>query len=150
MKLYKRLKPLNPAHCAVHRCPFEDWPNRAWPIQPISWFLPKRWGWPCPVRSALKRTPVQDFNSFSPHKHHISKNWRPILPCYYSGLLHSVLLQKLLLRLFKATVSRPSGSKYIPIAVCITTYQIFRTNYSYANYSPIVYYRYIRLKCIVL
>ena len=28
-------------------------------------FLPKRVEWPCPVRSALKRTPVQDFNSFS-------------------------------------------------------------------------------------
>ena len=27
--------------------------------------LPKRVGWPCLVRSALKRTPVQDFNSFS-------------------------------------------------------------------------------------
>ena len=27
--------------------------------------LPKRMGWPSPVRSALKRTPVQDFNSFS-------------------------------------------------------------------------------------
>ena len=47
----------------LHGCPFEGWPNRAWPIQPISWFLPKRVGWPCPVRSALERTPVQDFNS---------------------------------------------------------------------------------------
>ena len=28
-------------------------------------FLPKWVGWLCPVRSALKRTPVQDFNSFS-------------------------------------------------------------------------------------
>ena len=28
-------------------------------------FLPKRVGWPCPVRSAFKRTPVQDFNSYS-------------------------------------------------------------------------------------
>ena len=27
--------------------------------------LPKRVGWPCLVRSALKRTPVQGFNSFS-------------------------------------------------------------------------------------
>ena len=26
---------------------------------------PKRVGWTCPVRAALKRTPVQDFNSFS-------------------------------------------------------------------------------------
>ena len=49
----------------LHRCPFEGWPNWAWPIQPISWFLPKRMGWLCPVRSALKRKPVQDFNSFS-------------------------------------------------------------------------------------
>ena len=49
----------------LHGLPFEGWPNMAWPIQPISQFLPKRVGWPCPVRSALKRTPVQDFNSFS-------------------------------------------------------------------------------------
>ena len=27
--------------------------------------LPKRVGWLCPVRSALKRTPVEDLNSFS-------------------------------------------------------------------------------------
>ena len=46
----------------LHGCPFEGWPNRAWPFKP---FLPKWVGWPCPVRSALKRTPVQDFNSFS-------------------------------------------------------------------------------------
>ena len=46
----------------LHGCPFEGWPNRARPFKP---FLPKRVGWPCPVRSALKRTPVQDFNSFS-------------------------------------------------------------------------------------
>ena len=32
--------------------------NRAWPIQTISRFLPRRVGWPCPVRFALKRTPV--------------------------------------------------------------------------------------------
>ena len=43
----------------------EGWPNRAWPIQPINRSLPKRVGWPCPVRSALKRIPVQDFNSLS-------------------------------------------------------------------------------------
>ena len=46
-------------------CPFEGWLNRTWPIQPISQFLPKSVGWPCPVRSALKRTPLQDFNYFS-------------------------------------------------------------------------------------
>ena len=49
----------------LHGCPFEGWPNRAWSIQPISQFLTKRVGWPCPVRSALKKTPVQGFNSFS-------------------------------------------------------------------------------------
>ena len=31
----------------------------------IGRFLPKRVGWPCHVRSALKRMPVQDFNRFS-------------------------------------------------------------------------------------
>ena len=49
----------------LHGCPFEGWPNRTWPIQPISQFLPKRVGWPCPVSSAFKRTPVKDFNHFS-------------------------------------------------------------------------------------
>ena len=38
--------------------------NRAQPIQPISQLLPKRVGWPRPVRPALKRTLAQDFNSF--------------------------------------------------------------------------------------
>ena len=31
----------------------------------FSQFPPKRGGWLCPVRSALNKTPVQDFNSFS-------------------------------------------------------------------------------------
>ena len=77
----------------LHGCPFEGWPNRAWPIQPISRFLPKRVGWPCPVRSALKRTPVQDFNSFS-IRYIISTTYQKIgdLFCsdYNSGLSHSV------------------------------------------------------------
>ena len=46
----------------LHGCPFEGRPNRVWPSKP---FLPKWVGWPCPVRSAPKRTPVQDFNSLS-------------------------------------------------------------------------------------
>ena len=41
----------------MHGCPFDGTAIQA--------HLPKRVGWPCPVRSALKRTPVQDFNSFS-------------------------------------------------------------------------------------
>ena len=39
-------------------CSYEGWLNRAWLIQTISWYLPRRVGWPCPVRFALKRTPV--------------------------------------------------------------------------------------------
>ena len=77
----------------LHGCPLEGWPNRAWPW-PSKPYLPKRVGWPCPVRSSHIRTPVQDFNSFSiillHYQHHISKNWRPILPCYISRLSHSV------------------------------------------------------------
>ena len=46
----------------LHGRPFEGWRNRAWPSKPI---LPKWVGWLCPVMSALKRTPLQDFNSFS-------------------------------------------------------------------------------------
>ena len=48
----------------LHGCPIEGWPNRTWPIQPISRFLPKRVGWPCPVRSALKRTPCRNLIIF--------------------------------------------------------------------------------------
>ena len=46
----------------LHGHPFEGWPNRARPSHPFWQLLV---GWPCPVRSALKRTPVQDFNSSS-------------------------------------------------------------------------------------
>ena len=46
----------------LHGCPFEGWPNRTQPSKP---FLPKRVGWPCPVSSAFKRTPLQDSNFFS-------------------------------------------------------------------------------------
>ena len=45
---------------------------------------------PGSVRSALKRTPLQDFDFFSKdvllhYKDNISKNWWPILPCSYLG-----------------------------------------------------------------
>ena len=39
--------------------------NRAWPSHPFWQKLADWLNWPCPVRSALKRTPVQDFDSFS-------------------------------------------------------------------------------------
>ena len=54
-------------------------------------------GWPCPVRSALlKRTPVQDFYSFSIMFYHIiSTTYKKIgnLFCsvHISGLSHSVI-----------------------------------------------------------
>ena len=72
----------------LHGHAFVGWPNRAQPSHP---FLQKLADWLnclCPVRSALKRTPVQDFDSFSImlyyiYWYHISKKWRPILPCSY-------------------------------------------------------------------
>ena len=42
--------------------PFEGWPTRARPTHP---FLQLLVGLPCPVKSALKRTLLQCFNSFS-------------------------------------------------------------------------------------
>ena len=49
----------------LHGCPFEGWPNRARPSHTF-WQKSADWlNWLCPVRSALKRTPMQDFNSFS-------------------------------------------------------------------------------------
>ena len=57
--------------------------------------LPKRVGWPCPVRSALKRTPVQDFNYFSIMFYYIiSTTYKKLgdlfCPIHISGLSHSV------------------------------------------------------------
>ena len=54
----KRIKILNGR-------PFEGWSNRAWPSHPF-WQKSADWlNWPCPVGSAIKRIPLQDFNSFS-------------------------------------------------------------------------------------
>ena len=51
----------------LYGCPFEGWTNRAWPSHPfwaeIGWLA--KMAMPCPVKSALKRKPVQDFDSFS-------------------------------------------------------------------------------------
>ena len=67
----------------LHWHPFEGWPTRARPTHPFWQLLLGR---PCPVMSAVEWTPLQGFNSFSILLHyynHISKNWRPILPCSY-------------------------------------------------------------------
>ena len=76
----------------LHRCPFKGWPNRARPSHP---FWQKGLEWPCPVRSALKRTPVQDFNSFSIIFYCIiSTTYQKIgdlfCPVHISGFSHSV------------------------------------------------------------
>ena len=67
--------------------------NRA---RPSHLFWQKGLGWPCPVRSALKRTPVQDINSFSIMFYYIiSPTYQKIgdlfCPVHISGLSHSVL-----------------------------------------------------------
>ena len=73
----------------LHGCLFEGRPNRARSSHPF-WKKFSDWlNWPCPVRSTLKRTLVQDVNSFSImfyyiiSMYYISKNWRPFLPCSY-------------------------------------------------------------------
>ena len=44
----------------------------------------KRVGWPCPVRSAFKRTPVQDLNYFSIMLYYIiSTNYQKIGDLFY-------------------------------------------------------------------
>ena len=58
-------------------------------------FLADGLGWLCPVRSALKRTPVQDFKSFPKMLHYIiSTKYQKIgdlfCPVYISRLSHSV------------------------------------------------------------
>ena len=77
----------------LHGCPFEGWPNRARPSHPFWQLLG---GWPCPVSSALKRTPVQDFNSFSMMFYYIiTTTYQKIgdlfCPVPISGLSHSVI-----------------------------------------------------------
>ena len=52
-------------------------------------------GWPCPVRAALKRTPVQDINSFSIMFYYIiSPTYQKIgdlfCPAHISGLSNNV------------------------------------------------------------
>ena len=74
----------------LHGCPFEGWPNRAWPFHS---FWQKGLGWPCPVRSALKNTHMQGFNYFS-IMFNIHNTYQKIrdLFClvHIYGLLHSV------------------------------------------------------------
>ena len=85
----------------LYGCPFEGWPNRAWPSHPFWQLLVE---WPCPVRSALKRTPVQDFNSFSIMFYNIiSTTYQKIgdlfCPANISGLSHSVSKRKMMMML---------------------------------------------------
>ena len=62
--------------------------------------LPKRVEWLCPVRSALKRMPVQDLNHFSMMFYYIfSTTYQKIgdlvCPAHISGLSHSVSPDKI-------------------------------------------------------
>ena len=65
-------------------------------MQPSHPFWQKGLEWPCPVRSALKRTPVQDFNYFSIILYCIiSTTYQKIgglfCPVHISGFSHSVV-----------------------------------------------------------
>ena len=78
------------------------WKNNLNPARVSFWraglshlFWQKGLGWLCPVRPALKRMPVQDFNPFSIMFFHIiSTTYQRIgdlfWPVYISGLSHSV------------------------------------------------------------
>lgn len=61
----------------------------------ITPFLADGLGWPCPVRSALKRTPMQDFYHFPMIFYYISSTTYQKIgdlfcPVHISGLSHSV------------------------------------------------------------
>ena len=78
----------------LHGCPFEGWPTRARPFRP---FWQKGLGWPCPITQfSPQKDTCAGFCVFF-HKvlldyyHKTSKNWRPILPSYISGLSHSAV-----------------------------------------------------------
>ena len=78
-----------------HGCPFEGLANGA---RPSHLFWQKSTdcpNLPCPVRSALKRTHMQDFNSFSIMFNYLictkyKKFGDLFYPVYISGLSHSV------------------------------------------------------------
>ena len=54
------------------------------PGMAIQAHLPKRVGWPCPVRSALKRTPMQDFDSFPIMFYYIISTTYQIIGAYFA------------------------------------------------------------------
>ena len=79
----------------LHERCFVGWPNGSRPSHPF-WQKSADWlNWPCTIRSALNRTPVQDFNSSSIIFYYIiSTTYQKIgdLFCsvHISGLSHSV------------------------------------------------------------
>ena len=73
-------------------------------------FLADGLGWPSPVRSALKRTPVQDFISFLIMLYNIiSTTYQKIgdlfCPVHISGLSHSVKRVQLNDKTFQALIN---------------------------------------------
>ena len=75
--------------------PFEGWLNRARPSHPF-WQKSTDWlNWLCPIRSVLKGTPVQNFNSFSIMFYYVIRTTYQKIgdlfcPVHISGLSHSV------------------------------------------------------------
>ena len=99
----------------LHGCPFEGWPNRIIPP-----FLTDVLGWPCPVRSALKRTPTQDFNSFSIMFCYIIKG--QIKPKADWRTIDSPKKRTNEFGFFAMTVR-----KYLKLEVSISSFKYFRT-----------------------
>ena len=58
-------------------------------------FCQKRMEWPCLQKDAHAGFQLFFHNVLLYSQHHISKNWRPILLFYFSGLSHSVLCNEL-------------------------------------------------------
>ena len=93
----------------------------AWPIHPISWFLPQRVGWPCLDRSALKRTPMLDFNSFSIMFYYIiSTTYEKIGDLFCPVIFldfRTVCVRMFLQKYFNPFVSSGYGSKH-NLSIC--------------------------------
>ena len=99
----------------LHGCPFEGWPNQQGTAIPP--FLADGLGWLCPVKSALKRTLMQDLNSFSIMIYYIiSTPYQKIgdlfCPVHISWLSHSVDTSYLTDSYIAFTLKLESGQKF--------------------------------------
>ena len=72
----------------LHWFPFESWPKRARPFHPFGQKLAYCLNCLYPVESALKRTPVHNFNCFSIMFYYITRGWVSKFATHKSPFYH--------------------------------------------------------------